>query len=126
MKEFTCSLVIRETAEIIFNAITNPVTIELWSGYPAFMQAAADTEFSLWDGDITGRNLSVESPVKLVQEWYFEDNNPPSIVSIHLTEGKGKTRIDILHTNIPEDAYQNISEGWRKYYLGALKKYLES
>jgi len=126
MKNFTFSLTVKESAEIIFNAITNPVTLELWSGYPAIINALPDSEFSIWDGEITGRNLSVDPPVKLVQQWYFEDSDPPSIVSIQLTQGKGNTRIDLVHTNIPDEAYENIREGWRKYYLGALKKYLES
>jgi uncharacterized protein YndB with AHSA1/START domain len=126
MKDFTFSLVIKESPEAIFNAITNPAAIELWSGYPAVMKAVPDTEFSLWDGDISGRNLSVEPPVKIIQEWYFEDNKPASVVNIQLTEEKGRTRITIFHTNIPDDAYENISEGWRKYYLGALKEYLET
>jgi uncharacterized protein YndB with AHSA1/START domain len=126
MKDFTYNLTIRESAEMVFKAITDPVTLELWTGYPASIQAIPDTEFSLWDGDITGRNLSVEPPVKLVQEWYFEEMKPPSVVTIQLTEDKGRTRIYLVHTGIPDDAFENISEGWRKYFWGALKKYLES
>lgn len=126
MRNFTYKLTIRESAEMIFKAITSPVSLELWTGYPASIQAVPDTEFSLWDGDITGRNLSVEPPVKLVQEWYFEEMNHPSVVTILLTEEKGRTRIDLLHTGIPDDAFENISEGWKKYFWGALKKYLES
>ena len=126
MREITHSLYIKETSEIIFSAITNATTIELWTGFSAIMEPVADTEFSLWDGDITGKNLAIEPDSKLVQEWYFEGSEQASIVTIELQEFKGKTRIILNHTNIPDEAFENIEEGWKEYYFGALKKFLES
>ncbi len=125
MKDYRQTIHIKTDREEVFNAITNPLTIELWSGYPAQIQPVSDSEFSLFDGDITGRNINVESPSLLEQEWYFGDQPDTSIVRIDLTEEKGKTEIRLSHTNIPDDAFENISEGWKKYYLGALKSYLE-
>jgi len=90
------------------------------------MEAVENTEFSLWDGDISGKNLSVAINEKLVQEWYFEDQEEPSIVTIILHEENSKTLIELTHTNIPEDAFENISVGWKDYYFKPLKKFLES
>ena len=88
--------------EEVFTAITNPLTIELWSGYPAEMQPLEETEFSIFEGEISGRNLSVIQNQKLVQEWYFGDNTIKSIVTITLKpSGKG-THVDLEHTNVPE------------------------
>lgn len=126
MKDYRQTIHIRVSREEVFNAITNPLTIELWSGYPAVIEPRADTEFSLFDGDITGRNLAVDAPVMLEQEWDFGEQPAASIVCIELTEDSGKTKVELHHSNIPDEAYENISLGWREYYLGALKSYLEN
>jgi len=126
MPDYRYKISIKETAEIVFSAITNPLSLELWTGYPAVMEAVENTEFSLWDGDISGKNLSVAINEKLVQEWYFEDQEAPSIVTIILIRENSKTLIELTHTNIPDDAFENISTGWKAYYFQPLKKFLES
>ncbi len=57
--------------QILYSALTNPFTIELWSGYPAVMSTEPGSEFSLWEGDITGKNLEFVQDRKVVQEWYL-------------------------------------------------------
>ena len=126
MKDYRQTIHIKVSCEEVFNAITNPLTIELWSGHPALIEPKANTEFSLFDGDITGRNIAIEAPFMLEQEWDFEEQPSASIVHFRLSEKSGKTMIELHHTNIPDEAYENISLGWKEYYLGALKSYLEN
>lgn len=111
--------------EEIFLALTNPFTINLWSDSKAVMDDKEGTEFSLWDGDITGKNLKVVKDKELVQEWYFEGSEEASIVTIKLHPDKEKTSVEVRHTNIPDDAFENIEEGWREYYIGAIKRFFE-
>jgi len=111
--------------EDVYAAITNPFTIELWSGSPAIMEEVENSEFSLWEGDIVGRNISFEKDKRVVQEWYFGDNEPKSIVTISIHKDKSKTRVYLVHENIPSVDYENIVEGWDNYYLGAIKTFLE-
>ena len=59
MKTIRQHYFINATPEEVFSAITNPFTIELWSGYPARMEAKEGTEFSIFDGDIAGRNIKI-------------------------------------------------------------------
>ena len=116
---------IEGTPEEIYLALTNPFTIELWSDSPAIMDDKEGTEFSLWDGDITGRNLKMTKDQEIVQEWYFGDLPEPSIATIKLRPHKTGTNVEVRHTNVPDDAYQNIEEGWREYYIGAIKRFFE-
>ena len=111
--------------EEIFLALTNPFTIELWSDSPAKMDANEGTEFELWEGDICGKNLKVVPNKELVQEWYFDELPEPSIVTIKLHPKGTGTSIELKHTNVPEDAYENIKEGWEEYYIGAIKRFFE-
>lgn len=110
----------------VYTAITNPFTIELWTGEKAVMSEEPDSEFSLWDGSIVGRNVSFEKDKKIVQEWYFGDREEQSIVTISIHQEKTKTRVFVVHENIPEEDYDDISEGWIEYYMGAIKEFFEA
>jgi uncharacterized protein YndB with AHSA1/START domain len=125
MKNIRKTIHIKSPRETVFNAITNPLTIELWSGYPAQMETAPGTAFSMFDGDITGTLLTLEPPAVLEQQWDFGDQPAPSLVRIELFEEKSRTRIELNHSNVPDEAFDNISTGWKEYFFGALKSYLE-
>ncbi|MFZ4548143.1 MAG: SRPBCC domain-containing protein [Bacteroidales bacterium] len=121
---------IKASAEDIFTALTNPLTIEIWTGASAVMEPVAGTEFSLWDGDITGMNLEFEPGKKIVQEWFFEEDeeleaDQKSIVTIKLHNDGNSTDVELLHINIPDEAFDNIVEGWDKYYFKPLKELVE-
>jgi len=125
MTDFKYNISILADAEEVFTALTNPFQIEVWSGYPAQMSAEVGFEFSLWDGDICGKNLKVYQNRLLVQEWYFGEQENDSIVEIKLSKNGKETLVSLTHTNIPEEAYDEIVEGWKDYYLGSIKGMLE-
>lgn len=126
MKSIRKTIHIKASKEEIFTAITNPLTIELWSGYKAVMESMPGTPFSMFDGDITGTLLSLEPPSMVEQQWDFGEQSVPSIARIELSEEGNKTRIELNHNNIPDEAFDNINIGWKEYYFGALKSYLEA
>jgi activator of HSP90 ATPase len=110
----------------IYNALVNPVMLEIWTGEPAVMSEEPGSEFSLWDGSITGRNIEFDKDARIVQEWYFGEQDEPSVVTIKLhPKGKG-TSMEVLHTNIPDDAFENIVEGWNTDYLEGLEQLFEA
>ena len=130
MKNIKKHYSIKATAADIFTALTNPLTIEIWTGATAVMEPVAGTEFSLWDGEISGINLEIEPDKKIVQEWYFEDEEGmpaehKSIVTITLNEQGSSTDVELLHINIPDEAFENILEGWNHYYFNPLKELVE-
>jgi activator of HSP90 ATPase len=114
---------INATPEEVYTALTNPLTIELWSGYPADMQPVEGTEFTLFEGDICGLNISLIPNQQLIQEWYFGEGNEKSIVTIVLKPYGNGTQVELEHTNVPDEDWENMEEGWKSYYWGAIKKY---
>jgi len=125
MKDLRKTIHIKVPREEVFNALVNPLTIELWSGYEAIMESSPGTEFSMFEGDITGQIRVLDPPRFVEQEWYFGEQEKKSIVSIELFDEKGKTRLELNHTNIPDEAFSDIMSGWNEFYLSALKSYLE-
>lgn len=120
MKTFKKTFRINAEPSDVYAAITNPYTIELWSGYPAEMSTEPGSEFSLWEGDISGRNIEFIPDHKIVQEWYFGDQEEKSIVTISISPEGENSRVIVEHTNIPDEDYNDIAEGWREYYMGAI------
>jgi activator of HSP90 ATPase len=116
---------IKGTPAEIYAALINPFSITLWTGGEAVMKDEPGTPFSLFDGDIEGMNLSFEKDHRIVQEWYFGDQPEKSIVTITLRPDKHLTKIELHHTNIPDDAFEDMSYGWDAYYFGGLKEFFE-
>jgi len=106
----------------VYNALTNKNMIEIWTGEEAQMEPIPDSEFSLWEGSISGLNLEFEENRKIVQQWNFEGQQGKSIVTIILHPHIKGTSVELLHTNIPDEAFDNISEGWVEDYFGALRE----
>ena len=121
MKDYKKYFIIPAPPEELFIALTNPATIQLWTGEPAIMSLEPGSEFSLWDDSIVGRNLEFETGKKIVQQWYFgEDEEAPSIVTIKLHSHPHGTSVELRHTNIPDEAYGDIVEGWNDVYFASL------
>ncbi|MGN6637355.1 MAG: SRPBCC domain-containing protein [Mucilaginibacter sp.] len=126
MKDFKKYYQLPATPEEIYAALTNPLTIELWTGEPAVMSTEPDTEFSMWDGSIVGKNLEFEENKKVVQQWYFEGEPGISIVTIKLHPAKNNaTSVELKHTNIPDSEYNDLVSGWDEVYFGALAEFFE-
>ncbi|QEM03858.1 ATPase [Mucilaginibacter rubeus] len=125
MKDYKKYYSIPATPEEIYMAITNPVTIELWTGEVAQMSTEPGTEFSMWDGSIVGKNIEFEPNKKVVQQWYFEGQSDNSIVTIKLHADKQGTSAELRHTNIPDDDYNDIVDGWNESYFGGLIDFFE-
>lgn len=123
MKDFKRYFSLPAPPDQVYIALTNEATIQLWTGEPAVMQAVAGAEFSLWDESITGRNLEFDPGKKIVQEWFFGERAEKSIVTIKLFDDKGSTSMEVRQSNIPDEDYNNIAEGWVNSYAGALTEF---
>ena len=120
MKTYKKYYIIPEIPEIVYQALTNEMTIKLWTGFEAKMKPEPNTEFSLWDGNIVGKNIEFEESKKIVQEWFFGDQKEKSIVTMKLHKHKKGTSLELEHTNIPSEDYEDMCEGWDNAYFGEI------
>ena len=91
MKDFKQHFVVPAPPEEVYQALTREATIRLWTGDVAEMSTEPGSEFSLWDGSIAGVNLEFTEDKKIVQEWYFGEQEAPSIVTIILHPPQKRT-----------------------------------
>lgn len=125
MKTFKKYFPLPAPPEEVYLALTKAQSIQLWTGASVDFTEEVNTEFSLWDGDIVGKNLEFDAPKKIVQQWYFGEDNEPSIVTIKLHPDKKGTSLEFVQTNIPEADYDDFTSGIEEYYLGGLADFFE-
>jgi activator of HSP90 ATPase len=126
MKEFKKYYLIAAKPEEVYLALTTPITIQLWSGEEAVMSTEVNTEFSLWEGSISGKNLEFEKDKKIVQQWYFGEQSEPSIVTIKLHPHDKGTSLEVRQSNIPDQDYDDIVDGWDNIYMASLQDFYEA
>ena len=120
MKDYKKYYIVPAPPEDVYKALTHPATLHLWTGEPATMSTEPGSEFSLWDGSIVGKNIAFEDGKKIEQQWYFGDQPVDSIVVIKLHPHAQGTSVELRHSNIPDEAYDDIVEGWNDVYFASL------
>jgi activator of HSP90 ATPase len=83
-------------------------------------------KFSIWDGEISGENLELVPDKKIVQTWRYSDwpAGEFSTATFSLEAVDGGTRLTLNQSGVPDEAYEDIKQGWKDYYWIPLKKYL--
>jgi activator of HSP90 ATPase len=120
MKDFKKYYKLYASPSDVYNALTNTVMLEIWTGEKAVFKPEPNTDFSLWDGAIVGKNLKFEVDKLIQQLWYFDDQE--STVTIKLHPDKKFTSVELRHDNIPDEAYDNMVEGWDNDFFGSLEE----
>src|SRR5258708_5051637 len=109
----------------VWKALTDMDEIAGWGAGPGKMDEKTGKKFFIWDSKIWGENIESIPNKKLVQEWYGGKREKPSKVTFTLHQEKNITIIKLLHENIPDNEAKDIDQGWRDYYPGPLKEYVE-
>jgi len=113
------------TPEEVYRALTIPLSIQLWTGEAAEMSMEPGSEFSLYNGNICGKNLEFEENKKIVQEWYFGDQEEPSIVTYKMHPDKKGTSLEVRQTNVPDEIVEEFKSGWENELLPDLQEFFE-
>ncbi len=89
------------------------------------MSTEPGSEFSLWRVASAVRILNLKRTGKIVQQWYFDGQEEMSVVTIKLHPDKSGTSIELKHTNIPDEVYEEMVEGWNEMYFGSLMEFYD-
>jgi activator of HSP90 ATPase len=123
--EFSVSDIIPATPQEIFDAwLDSHGHEQLTGGQPA--QISANGDFTVWNGYITGHNLELESPRRIVQSWRttkFTKDDPDSQIEVLLEPVAGGTKVTVRHTNVPDGHTSYRDGGWQNNYFDPMKKH---
>lgn len=110
----------------LYNAWLSTREHSAFTGSGARINKRIGDKFTAWDGYITGRNLELKPYEKIIQSWRtteFGKNDPDSRLEILFEDRKGKTKMTIIHTNIPDGQGEGYRKGWKDFYFKPMKKY---
>lgn len=124
MKDYSNTYYLPASPDSVYEAITNASIIEKWTKSKATMSIDEGSEFSMWDGQIKGRNMSFEKGKKVVQQWFFDEGKAESMVTILIKKEEDNSCVTLSHTNIPNELYESFRRGWQESYFGPLAEFL--
>jgi len=124
------SVVLPAAADALFSMYLDPAAHAAFTGWPVEIGPEPGTVFRAFGGQLSGMILAVVQSRLIVQSWRstkFRAEDGDSTLILQFTpEGAGGTsgRIDLVHLDVPEHDYQDVIEGWQKYYWEPWRAYL--
>jgi activator of HSP90 ATPase len=113
--------------EKLFDMYMNQKLHATITGQPVTISRTAGTRFRAFGGMIVGKMLHVVPRRLIIQswrskEWKPEDLDSTLIISFWSDQEGG--RIELTHVNVPEYDYNDVNEGWEKFYWKPWREYL--
>ncbi len=125
------SVVLPASPAALFEMYLDPAAHAAITGWPVTIGPEPGAEFRAFDGQLSGRVLAVVHPRLIVQSWRstkFHTDDPDSTLIFTFTPedaNPSHCRIDLVHVDVPEHDFQDVTEGWPKYYWTPWREYLE-
>lgn len=128
MKTIKQTITFNASVNDIYEYLTNPRKLSKITGAKASNSMKVGGKFSAWDDYIRGTNVELVPGKKIVQKWTCDDF-PEGHFSEVVFELKKKTdkqtELVFTQTNIPDDFYEDLNEGWNEFYWQPIKDYIE-
>lgn len=125
------SVVLPANADELFEMYLDPSAHAAITGWPVEIGAKPGNAFRAFGGQLSGTMLAVVRPRLIVQSWRstkFREQDGDSTLILQFTaegSGNGSGQIDLVHLDVPEHDYQDVIEGWQKYYWTPWTTYLD-
>jgi uncharacterized protein YndB with AHSA1/START domain len=105
----------------VFEYFTGPEAMVRWMGQFARLDPRPRGEFTvdINGSPVRGRYEELEPPHRVVFTWGIAGSDllPPgaSTVEVRLTEVAGGTRVDVIHSGLPDIEQTKHARGWRHF-----------
>jgi activator of HSP90 ATPase len=109
----------------IYEALLDAKQFKAFTGAPAEIDPKPGGAFSMFGGQIVGRNVELVPNQRIVQAWRPTHWDPGvySIVEFELKPKGSGTLVVLEHKGFPEGEFDHLEWGWNAHYWEPLKKY---
>ena len=99
-----------------------------FTGAPAEIDNVEGGAFSLFGGQILGRNVELVAGQRIVQAWRVAGWEPGvySLTRFELEASGSGTQVGFDHTGYPPDAHEDLDAGWHSMYWVPMRSHLEA
>jgi len=107
----------------VFVCFVEPNRVKAYAGGDAQISGEKGGKFSLFGGAVTGENVEIDMPNKLVQKWRFSSwpEGHYSTVTLEFEEKNGKTIVKLTQTDVPDDDKERAETGWKDNFFKRIK-----
>ena len=128
-KSIKQSLLIRASPHEIYEAFMDSKKHSKFTESKAKISREVGGSFSIFEGDLEGKNLELIQDKKIVQSWKSNEEGWPkthySTITIELEPTENGTLLSFVQTEVPLASYESVKEGWNEYYWEPMKNMLE-
>jgi activator of HSP90 ATPase len=109
----------------IYEVLLDAKRFKAFTGAPAEIDPKPGGAFSMFGGQIVGRNVELVPNQRIVQAWRPShwDAGVFSIVEFELKPKGSGTLVILDHKGFPEGDFDHLEWGWATHYWEPLKKY---
>jgi activator of HSP90 ATPase len=123
------SIVIKASPHEVYEAFMDSKKHSKFTESKAKISREIGGKFTIFEGDLEGKNLELVKDKKIVQSWRSNEEGWPkthySTITIELESFENGTRLTFKQTDIPLSSHESVKEGWNEYYWEPLKNMLE-
>lgn len=109
----------------IYQALLNSQQFAAFSGMAATIEPTAGGAFTLFGGQVVGRNVELVPNKRIVQAWRVIRDWPEgvySLVRMELAQIGPGTLLALDHTGFQEGDFDHLNAGWAPHYWDPLHK----
>jgi len=119
--------IFKANAHEVYEALMDSRKHSVFTGSKASISRKIGGKFTAYDGYIEGVNLELVPDEKIVQSWRGSDwaEGHYSKATFSLKKIERGTKLTFTQTEVPEEQYEPIIQGWRDYYWKPMKEMLE-
>ena len=124
--EFTAEAVRSARPLLIYAAWLDGKSHTHMAGVEATGEPTIGSEFTAWDGYISGKNLELEPASRILQSWrtnQFTNDDEDSLVEVTLAaHGDVSTTVTLKYSNVPDDQAERYQGGWVEHYFEPMEE----
>jgi activator of HSP90 ATPase len=118
----------RTTAEEMFQTFTDPQRLAAFTRAPprVFEGAKPGAKFAIFDGNVSGEFVTLESPKKIVQKWRLaqwpEGHMSTQEIVFDQNDVDRVTNMRVTWTGVPVGQEEVVQRNWEGYYVRSIKQ----
>jgi uncharacterized protein YndB with AHSA1/START domain len=129
VKTITQNVVIPASPQEVYDAYVDPKKHSEFTDAKATGKPVVGGKMTAWDGYIFGKYLELEPGKRIVQEWTTTDwveGYGPSKLELTLCKVPEGTELVMVHSDVPEEQVDELTDGWFESYWNPLKEYFSN
>ena len=90
-----------------------------FTGSPVTIGEKPGSQFSAFDGALSGTILETVAPRLVVQSWRsvsFKESDPDSTLILQFSDHEQGGLVDLIHLDVPDHDVEGVTKGWDNYY----------